>query len=235
MPGPYTSDHGYIQWGGALPGGEIWSCGLRVASVGGIGSPSAATDSWNMKALLDHYTVAIKAMHANSLTQISNRCILQWVKFNRVAGDTGLYKDPVSWANYFPDVLGGGSSSGPHPPNQICIAITTTTDVSRGPAARGRFFLPMPIVAIGVDGLIPTAVILSMKVPLRTMIELMGDVPGVDVAADPSPVVMSRKAGSPATRKITGIKLGRVLDTQRRRRNALKENYMLEPIDQGTF
>jgi hypothetical protein len=46
--------------------------------------------------------------------------------------------------------------------------------------------------------------------------------------------VMSRH-GSGSTHKITGCKIGRVLDTQRRRRRSLPENYRIVAIDTGTF
>jgi hypothetical protein len=45
------------------------------------------------------------------------------------------------------------------------------------------------------------------------------------VNADYEMAIFSRKAGSPGNRRVTGNLVGEVLDTQRRRRRSLVENY----------
>jgi len=67
----------------------------------------------------------------------------------------------------------------------------------------------------------------------KTFLEAISDVPGVDLPSSPGAVVMSRKAGAPTTRIVTGVDVGRVLDTQRRRRRSLPESYSHVAVDQG--
>lgn len=231
--GPFDRKHLYLQWGGALPGGEQWSCGIRLAAEGSQTANDVSLDAWDIETHLTSCVTAVTAMHQSSSTLISPRATLGFVKLNRI-NTAGHYDEATTHQRILANLTGGGASS-PAPPNQIAWAITTTTRVSRGPAHSGRFYLPMPVITLGTDGLIPTASVQSAAVPLKAFIEAISDVPGVDVAFSPGAVVMSRKSGAPATHQITGIAIGRVLDTQRRRRRKLTELYAATAVDQGAF
>lgn len=228
----YDREHGLLVWGGTLPGDEIWSNSMRMAETEQIiGSNDAA--GWDVQELLDHYSTVIKAHHANDSAQINTRAKLTWVKFNRV-DINGHYIDPTTYEDLFAPI--SGAASGSSYPNQVTLVVTFTTAVSRGPANKGRIFTPMP--ASGVDattGLISTAAANLIAGAYKTFIEALSDVPGVDSDQSPGACVMSKVGSGVRTHRITGVRVGRVLDTQRRRRNALEEDYSLATVDQGTF
>lgn len=232
-PGPFDRESLYVQWGGSLPGGEQWSCGVRMANDGVASATGnlyiegmdtqVAVDGWIKDAVL--------AFHQRPATLISNVAHLEFVKFNKIGLD-GKYMDPTTSVHYYPAGT-TGSGTGQQPANQVTLAITLLTGVSRGPAHMGRFYIPLPIAPVGNDGLISLGVADGIRDSARTFLEDLSNMPGVDSLGSPSVVVMSRKAGAPRTRQVTGVKVGRVLDTQRRRRRSLPESYESTVVDFG--
>lgn len=211
-PGPFNGPHFYLQWGGSLPGGEIFSNGLRMAPIAGAGAPVFD------QAILNGAVAAISAYHARQTTWISPRCLLQFVKLN-VIGVDGKYTEAVTHETVVANIPGGGNVDNT-PANQVALAVSLTTAVSRGPAHRGRFYTPVPCVLPAADGLLAVGDALNAKNSAQTLITALNAItPNFQVA------VMSRKAGNPGSRFVTGVQVGRVLDTQRRRRNKLAEAY----------
>lgn len=233
-PGPWDRDHGYLQFGGKLPGNETWSCGFRMSATEGTVIGGENTGGWDMDELVDHYVTAITAWFSNANAHIHPSCKLQFVKFNKI-NQSGHYIEPTTTERVFTDVPGGGGQIGSVLyPNQVALAITLTTAVNRGPAHAGRIYSPMPCMAVGADGLITIAAADYVRTGFRTLLEAISDAPGLDtVEGAPDVVVMSRKQGAPITRRVTGIRVGRVLDTQRRRRRSLPESYEVDAVDFG--
>lgn len=214
-PGPFNGEHFYLQWGGTLPGGDEWSCGLRMASTPAAGGAALANDP----ALTASTAAAVQAFHATAASEISPRAILTYSKFNVITA-AGHYKDNVTQEHVFANIPGGGNA-GFTPANQIALAISLTTGFARGPAHRGRFYMPLPTIMVGATGLIATADRDAIKTSAQNNLinALNAITPNLGVA------VLSRKLGNPGSHFVTGVQVGLVLDTQRRRRNKLKEAY----------
>jgi len=209
--GPFDSAHWYVQWGGKLPGSEIWSCSLRMAFTGtgtADNSPSFATSVAN----------AVSAFHTTAGSMIDATCKLSYCKVN-VVGTDGHYISPTTQETVFAD-LAGPNSGGPLHPNQVALAVSWTTGVTRGPAHRGRFYLPMPSVVIGADTLVTTTARDSVKTRATALLTALNA-----IRTDAKVAVFSRKSGAATNRLVQGVEVGRVLDTVRRRRNKLAELY----------
>jgi hypothetical protein len=209
--GPFDSSHLYVQWGGLLPGEETWSCGFRMWQAGGS-TPQDANDA------LVGVSAAIAEFHVRPNTMISPKALLQYVKVNAI-GTNGKYTGDATVEAIFGNTPGGGVDQ-KTPPNQVALAVSTTTGFSRGPAHRGRFFLPLPCITIFGDGRMDAGdagLVKASANVLRTGVNAAG---GGHVMT-----VMSRKKNAPGHRAITGFEVGRVLDTQRRRRRSLLESY----------
>jgi len=213
VAGNFDQPHIYLQWGGSLPGGEQWSNGMRITNPGQVGTPISLATS---ESYLTNAMLALATFHASADTYVSSRAKLEYAKAN-VIGLDGKYVYPTANEGVYTPISGAGPN---HPPNQISLAVSLTTDVTRGPAHRGRIYLPMPSHEVGATGLISAEarnpVITSA---LALIAALNTDPSGLKVA------VMSRKSGSPSHRQVTGVEVGRVLDTQRRRRRSLAETY----------
>lgn len=230
--GNFDRKHGYLQWGGSLPGGEEWSCGLRFAVTEGVDLELGGQADWDYEAMLDRFVPIVSDFHHDSLMGISSRANLEFLKFNRINVD-GHYAESITHQRVV-GPLGGGLSTG-HPANQVALVVTLTTAVTRGPAHAGRFYLPMPCFTPATDGLISDATATNAAARVKTYIEALSDWPGIDISSDGGVCIMSRKAGSPMTRRVSGARVGRVLDTQRRRRRSLRETYVNIDVDQGVF
>jgi len=212
VAGPFDSAHLYIQWGGKLPGNEEWSCGLRMRKVGGGG----ATDA-EAAGILTGVAASLAAYHARVNTQINSLAKLSSVKVNAI-GTNGKYIAQSTNESVVADIPGGLAT--PTYPNQVAIAVSLLTGFSRGPAHRGRFYLPMPAMPMSTTGVIQPGQAVDLGTSTDTLLADLNDLnPNFEVA------VFSRKSGAAGNRRVTGVEVGTVLDTQRRRRRSLAELY----------
>lgn len=133
--------------------------------------------------------------------------------------------------HYYPTPIGGVTGTNTPAP-QLSLVATLTTAVERGLGNKGRMYLPG--VAIGVDsstGKVTGASRTSLVGTLKTFFDTIngstvatGDVINASQGSKP-PLI-----GDPINRKVTGVKIGDVYDTQRRRRNELVEVYSSQAL-----
>lgn len=213
QPGPYDAQHLYLQWGGKLPGNERWSCGFRMMNMGAGNALDASTR-------LASYTNVITAFHGNGSVNISSLCKLDSVKLNHIGVD-GNYTQETTNETILADLPGAASQSEPKYPNQVALAVTLTTAVTRGPAHKGRFYLPMVSFPITSNGAISEASGDFVSNEVDSLIAAINAVAPTKWKM----AVFSRKAGAPTHREVLGNLVGTVYDTQRRRRRSLPENY----------
>ena len=209
--GNFDSAHLYVQWGGKLPGGESWSCGLRMRK-----KTAGAVDSGS--ALLTGVGAALVAFHGGDSSYISNLAKLSFVKVNAIGVDGKYAGDGTVQATYA-DVPGGFSGAQRYP-NQVAWTISLLTGYSRGAAHKGRFYVPLPVCNLDTDGRVTTGAADGMHTACTGLLSNLNA-----VNADYEVTVFSRKAGGGGHRKVTSVGVGRVLDTQRRRRRQLIEDY----------
>lgn len=211
--GPFDSAHLLLQWGGKLAGDEEWSCSLRMRKVGG--GSAAGGDAEPMMAGV---TAAVSAYHTDDGTQIYYGAKLSFVKLNAIA-TTGKYMLQSTNQTVVAD-LPGYSSSGNYP-NQVALAVSLETGFSRGPAHAGRFYLPTPGISI-TAGLIGAS---NAQQVADSTDQFLAALALVNLSYEPA--IFSRKSGAAGNRRITYSRVGRVLDTQRKRRRSLIEDYAL--------
>jgi len=242
-PGPFDRKHHLLVWGGTLPGDETWCCSLRLAGTSGISEETTriANDLWvdsksdedRQSWLDDDIAPAVLTYHTAAGTGLHPNAKLTYCKLNPIGID-GHYLSETTIEHVFPPAPGGGPAN--NTPNQVALVVSLTTGFTRGPAHRGRFFLPMPSMNMGgVDGCFSDGAIDNCVLTTKTFLEEIADVPGLDTVGSAEPAVMSRKLGSPKTRKVTGVAIGRVPDTQRRRRRNIPEDYQVTGTSFGTF
>lgn len=207
----FDSAHLYVQWGGKLPGSEQWSCGVRLRKKT-PGTPNSGAG------LIAGMAATIQSYHQRATTGIHPTAQLSFLKVNAIGVD-GRYIGAGTNQVVFADLVGGGENINPFP-NQICAVVTLRTGFTRGPAHSGRFYLPLPSVTIQSDGRVNAGWADGVSDSTDTFIS---DLNGQD--ADYEVAIFSRKSGQAGNRRVTGNQVGRVLDTQRRRRRSLVEDY----------
>lgn len=212
VAGPFDDPHIYVQVVGKLPGNEQFSWGFRMANTAGSGFVYSAS-------MHTAITAAVNVYHSSANTYLSPRALLSAVKMNLVNVD-GRYAEPLTHEQVLADIPGGGNV-GQTPANQICHAVSLTTGFSRGPAHRGRFYLPLPSNGIDDTGRVSVSSCGQVSDATDALLTAVN-------AADASwkMAVFSRKSGAAAHRLVTGNQVGRVYDTQRRRRRGLAEAYV---------
>lgn len=217
-----------VTWGGSMcEGREIWSNSLHIGSpdipvsLETFSSDNHATDS---------IVEAIKTFH-RSLGLLSNTVHLDWVKFALVdtagkyaAGTDGNYSFVKTYD--FPSVIGSVQAS---VAPQLSVAITLDTLARRGLAKTGRFYAPATGYVNGAGELTnPGQFATAAALMISTINEAVANNEWGFGSMDQ--VVVASKEREGAIRRVQSVRVGNVVDTQRRRRNALTEVYTTADI-----
>lgn len=228
---PFTSSHYYMTViGDAYGATDRWQFGLRMTQPAAPpGTDVVVNGLWDD--VSNWWTKSVGAGLFPSNTHRLTEVKVAWINID------GKYPSNFPSASHFflPPIAGAGTP----PAGQVAqntAAVTLTTAVPRGLAAKGRCFLPPNANLItATDGRMATTQALNLAQSVWDLIKGINADPNVgDV------VVMSRGRrlrgpakpnGQPtytypnpgATNIVTGVSCGRVIDTQRRRRRSLIE------------
>lgn len=213
--------HTLVTFGGTLSSGapaadqDIWQCGIRVAADVGDG---ALVPVPNLDDYIGLVGPAIKAVYTGTGNQAGSDQRLDFVKVAQI-DTTGKYVAGTSSRVYSTGLPVTGTTGRVGPPF-LAMACSWTTALGRGAGHAGRIYLPY----IGYSGF-NTSRVLTANPPLyQTWAKaFLGACHQTSLGAVVWPVVASKKAGT--LNKITGIRVGDVVDVQRRRKNKLRENY----------
>lgn len=165
------------------------------------------------------------------------------VKVATIQPDGTYPPNDIAFSHFFIPPINGFSRGGDVPVPQTAICATLETGFPRGYASRGRMYLPPPTLGvIGADGRITVAEAQQVANAVALFIKKINDLPTVGFVH-----IMSRGKGTPtsdtaagpvhyeyngpgASREVTSVRVGRVLDTMRSRRRALVEDYQVAPV-----
>lgn len=230
----YTQAHQYVTVIGDSYGStEKWQFGFRL-TAGGV-SNQATADA--LKPIIQKWWIGTAAPYSVGVSfKPVSYFRLGEIKVANIDVD-GTYPPTLPSASSFiqPPLAGTGNPPAGQSAQQT-MAVTLVTALPRGLASKGRMYLP-PCANMLPDptGLVPTANILGIVDSVRIMF--------TEINADPligSVAVFSRGRGVPvddtlrhryrytypnagAMQLVTGVRMGRVVDTQRRRRRSLLE------------
>lgn len=219
----YGQQHFYLTFGGTLPGPEIWQCGVRFVRqdldpvlVNTLGTISLSDIFDDVAALA--WDSASPSFSTNVDT------ILKWVKLAMI-GQDGQYLDEP---DYHEDAGRAGIAGPARPWNQDALCVSLRSGETLGKANYGRFYLPTPSYARPANATgIPTATAEAVAVGCAVMLEaIQGEISTVDQAV--APAILSR---SGVTKFVRQVAVGTVIDTQRRRRNAVAEQAQSTPYN----
>jgi hypothetical protein len=190
---------------------EMFSFGVNFSDPG---EPNASR--FNAEGLGD-VAADCSAFFADGGARISGDCRLLEVKMARI-GPNGLYRaDPLIAAVNVP----GGAGPGLRYPPQVSLAVSLQS-ATRGPRGKGRFYLPGPSIAFdGGNAQMSLADVTGVRDAATAWIQNLNNWPGVD-ANDPKVTIAST---SGINSDVTGVRVGRVLDTIRSRRGQIPEGY----------
>lgn len=104
-----------------------------------------------------------------------------------------------------------------------CSIVTTLEAGTRGLGRFGRIYLPPCGVGIGQDGLMDGSTVNGMFTSVKTLLSDLSNLPGIDAEWG---LVVAGRTGSGTLRPVDRVRMGKVMDTQRRRRRSLVEGYL---------
>jgi len=115
-------------------------------------------------------------------------------------------------------------------PPQVALCVTTGAD-DRGPARYGRFYLPAPGKSITGDCRLSATHQTDYSSAVKTFLESVHDAIDIPSSLQESQMVNASAVGSGFEQLVTHIRVGRVLDTIRRRRAQLDEQYLTTAVN----
>lgn len=210
----FPSTHLYFSVSGGIRGSEEWSIGLRMLANGFDGTQE---DQQNR---LDLVRAAFESWWTGQ-NVISSACTVQTLKLNRIDTNGKYLYDYTIRHDYATPLTAPQTST--HP-NQVSLVATLETGLTRGLAHRGRLFLPVPPMPVGTDGRMSQA---NAAGAATKVAELITALNGVAITDD---VVVMSQVNAGASRPVTGVSVGRVLDTMRSRRTSLAEGRELAAV-----
>lgn len=213
--------------GTAFGGAEEWSTGFNFGDVN-------ADAQMPTQAVADAIRDAWRAFMINGTSNISAVYEATLVKLSSVGTDGKSNAADTIYANFPVQTKG---VNGERLPAQIALVATLLGQNARGVASKGRMYLPGVFAPVGLDGKINTLTQTDIATNLSTFLKAVN-------AIEPSPnYVMLSSPGSlnkdgtpriggsgPRNSVVTSIKVGNVLDTQRRRRNGFSEAYVTKGL-----
>lgn len=210
--------HARMTFRGTMPGGEQFATTLNVAK--GI---NLAFSESEIEALADAVGPLWGTFHASVNAQLS--ALVGFARVDTYAiGTDGKATAQGTFTPITPVVGSGGVSL----PNQCTMVMSLRTG-RPGRAFRGRMYLPTLAIGdgLGADGRVQIGRVEDLADQFKVFVDAVNTltVDGADVRA-----VVASGVGLGANTLITTISAGRVIDTQRRRRNELVEEPYVVPV-----
>ena len=231
----YAAQHQYLTViGDAMTGLETWQFGLRITD----GGASSEATALALAPIVQNWWTGVGYTGANAFVPFNNDRLTE-LKVARIDVEGHYPPTEAAYSHFYLPPIAGTSPStqGSYYPAQITTCITLRTDVPRGLAAKGRIFIPLhggslvdntgrmqAVAALQIANSIKTLITNINAEPLVGNVQIMsrGKAVRVDNPAHhrwdytyPNPGV---------SRNVIAVSVGRVPDTQRRRRRALLED-----------
>lgn len=229
---PFPAAHNVLQIYGKHASGtyeDIWTMSLRLGREGASGAfftgDATAGHIADIKADLQAWWDSM-AVHFPTTVRMLG------FKFNAVGTDGRYISQEGSLGATFGAAGVAGTASGTQLPPQVSLVATLHTNVARGLASTGRIYLPpFAVTNVVAGGVLNTADAPVHARRLALLLTNLSNWPGLDVAGDAGDVVVASKVRAGAMRRVTGVTVGTVFDTQRRRRSAYREiRHPIEPV-----
>lgn len=213
--------------GTCFNGQEQWSTGFYIGDPAADAADPGTTTASSLAPLWTTFF-----QHANA--HISTAYKTTSIKVSQLEIDGDVDLSMIDIYDY-PAAIAGSSGGAPLPP-QIALAATLTSDLQRGLASKGRMYLPGINLPMGAAD--PHVAIFE-QTNIADQLKVFVDAVNASANISGRIVLASKgtKLTNPAdpnqwayvngkTANVTGLRVGNVYDTQRRRRNGIAESYV---------
>lgn len=211
-----------ITFGGELAGSdEIWSCGFHVAA--GTSDVDLALQPQAGSAEMTAIWTAIESFYTKAYSRAPRVMRLNWLKVATIGTD-GRYMGPPT--EHISEVPIAGNSDKAFIPS-TAVVYTLAANKFKDPGKYSRFYLPT-VPPNGVDAYTEdTGMSLNRA---ETATALIREINAVFVDLNTAYKVRAVSERVNSYMAITRVRVGNVIDTQRRRRNRLYEQYAEDEV-----
>lgn len=206
---PYTGSHILFTATGALPGGEVWSCGLRTISGSAVGVDQATLEVYALAAANGWVTY----LNSEPGYATGTNCTSVTARLITFAGLTEAQGSAAP-------TVAPGSGNPAKMPNQNAVVVSLITGRA-GRTGKGRVYVPLLAAGLQGDGRRSEADSQATAAGFAAFLTQLN----VEIAGSLLDMGVQSQKASPSGSKVTSVRVGRVIDTQRRRRDSLVEAY----------
>jgi hypothetical protein len=214
----YATEHFAYTFEGGLPGGELWTVTLRTVAATGTDDDcaDAANQAATMFRAAFNASGGIGSINPPNVTFLKATC--------RAVSAAGV---TTAQGEHLVTVPTAGAQSAQTSPNQTALVATLQT-ARPGRTGRGRIYLPLLTPIFGPDNdRLATGVAQGVANTISTLIAGLNTALSTTPPADwgPFPIAVQSTVNMAAPPPVISVRVGDVLDTQRRRRNKVVESY----------
>lgn len=198
---------------------EEWSCSLKFANPGLALPPMTQVQADDLAdAILSVWETEV---FSDTSMLIGNNAFLSYCKTYSIEGDGTSGNNPIGYA--FKTTPVPGSINNNYKPYQVSCAISLDAG-GRGRSRFGRFYLPSPAMTITADGYMSETA--AETILPQAVTALQACVTAAQAVYDGGVrLIIASGVGAGDNKEVQQVRVGRVLDTQRRRRRSLPESY----------
>lgn len=223
----YSNQFLKITWGFLVNGtDEIAATSLEYTSAPGWNGASAALGQLVTGDLEDIVGAYVAFMSNSTAIQWATYSHLHSLKIAAIGTDGKYITEPLIWEA---SDAGNGGDSGQVVP-QASVVLSLRSGFTIGGGNYGRMFLPHTMLPLESNS--PRCSVANAGEAAEDAVTFVNSVSGTlnaALTATVFPAIMSQVGGG-SSKGVTAIAVGRVTDTQRRRRNRLDEGYSILPL-----
>lgn len=217
---PYSRPHYLVTIGGNLAGGEHWQTGARYCSLTTYTTTEIQANLANI-GVQDIYDDAAAVISYSGIP-FPNTTTLAWAKVAAIGTDGHYLGDPIVYTDPTP-TTGYGTTG--RMPNQVAITASLWSGQVLGKGNYARMYWPGLMAGVETDGRWSSSVGTGLGANIGAMLTAWaGEISTVSVAAGQCSIMTN--ATNPTNKSVEWVRIGRVPDTQRRRRRSLVEGYV---------
>lgn len=221
---PFNDVHLRVTMNGEVANGQdIWSAGFSLAA-GEDANPTTVWNAFNAPGGLTELANLIGTFIATPAVKVPSGVTLEYVKVAYIGLD-GKYLFPAVEMEKFSQ----GNLNASYIP-QAAIVNTLDSGKWKDPGKYNRFYLPVALGGNGDNWCLTPAEQAAYAAATANFIgevnDLMDEIDPVNAVR----VAVMSSTGTGSSLPVQSVRIGRVVDNQRRRRNALAENYVTEPV-----
>lgn len=212
----YLASFVKLTFSGSISGQDTWSNSLSLSSENFEGSADLFEDLEPSQ-----FATAATAFYRGTSGGMATYNTLDQIKMALIGVDGKTIGEPKV---YYYSTPQAGTYSGSVIP-QASIAVSLVTDLPRGLASKGRIFLPSGFGDVGnTDGKLSTVTTNAIATRTKTFLDAINTIGDSVVPAGAIAITSNVRTG--AVNTVTGVRVGNLVDVQRRRRNRLTETYV---------